>query len=320
VPADVVLLGSADVRQLAARLGVRPTRILGQNFMHDPNTVRRIARLSEVGPKDVVLEIGPGLGSLTLALLETGAQVIAVEVDATLAGALGETVAHRAPGAVHRLSVLPVDALRLTAAELVGAVGEPDTALPGSAVSGSASSAWQPPARLPSALVANLPYNIAVPVLLTLLERLPSLVRGLVLVQAEVAERLAAGPAEPAYGVPSVKVSWYAQVSRAGGVSRSVFWPVPNVDSGLVAFYRHDPPAPTACREDVFTCVDAAFAQRRKTLRAALAGWAGSAVAAERILRVAGVDPRSRGEQLSVRQFADVVRAQAAVRDGPAGR
>jgi 16S rRNA (adenine1518-N6/adenine1519-N6)-dimethyltransferase len=303
------------VRRLAARLGVRPAKALGQNFMHDPNTVRRIARLAEVGPEDVVLEVGPGLGSLTLALLEAGARVVAVEVDAVLAGALGETVAHRAPGAARRLCVLAVDALRLTASELVGAAGER-----AGASSGSASPAQRPSARLPSALVANLPYNVAVPVLLTLLERLPSLGRGLVLVQAEVAERLAAGPGEPAYGIPSVKAAWYAQVRQAGGVSRSVFWPVPNVDSGLVALTRHDPPAPTVSREDVFTCVEAAFAQRRKTLRAALAGWAGSAVTAERILHAAGIDPRARGEQLSVREFADVARARAVARDGPTGR
>lgn len=304
------------MQRLAARFGVRPAKALGQNFVHDPNTVRRIARLAEVGSGDVVLEIGPGLGSLTLALLETGAEVLAVEIDVTLAGLLGETVAQRAPEeAARRLLVIAADALRLTAAELVVATGEPAVAPSGSAPSGQ-----RPPVRMPSVLVANLPYNVAVPVLLTLLERLPSLNRGLVLVQAEVAGRLASGPGDPAYGVPSVKAAWYAQVHRAGGVPRSVFWPVPNVDSGLVALTRHDPPTTMVSREDVFACVDAAFAQRRKTLRAALAGWAGSAEAAERVLRVAGVDPGTRGEQLSVQEFAEVTRARADVRDSSADR
>ncbi|HET9655007.1 MAG TPA: 16S rRNA (adenine(1518)-N(6)/adenine(1519)-N(6))-dimethyltransferase RsmA [Kineosporiaceae bacterium] len=288
--ADVALLGPADVRRLAEALGIRPTKTLGQNFMHDANTVRRIARLGEVGPADTVLEIGPGLGSLTLALLGTGARVLAVEIDPVLAAALPATVADRAAAAATRLDVVTGDALRIGDAPGL-------TPLPG------------PP---PTALVANLPYNVAVPVVLTLLERLPSLRRGLVLVQAEVADRLAAGPGEPAYGVPSVKAAWYARVRRAGAVPRAVFWPVPNVDSGLVALERHDPPDTTASREQVFACVDAAFAQRRKTLRAALAGWAGSAAAAEALLRAAGLDPRTRGEQLSVAQFAAIVQARAA--------
>jgi 16S rRNA (adenine1518-N6/adenine1519-N6)-dimethyltransferase len=322
--------------------------VLGQNFVHDANTVRRIARLAEVGPGDVVLEVGPGLGSLTLALLETGARVVAVEIDRVLAGALAGTVAERAEGLADRLRIVAGDALLAGPAELTwpadpaGPV-EPawpaDPAWPAEPADPAgpveparpADPAWPaepaepaepadaadgPTGSAPSALVANLPYNVAVPVVLTLLERLPSLRRGLVLVQAEVADRLAAGPGEPAYGVPSVKAAWYAKVRRAGGVPRSVFWPVPNVDSGLVALGRREPPPTSATREEVFACVDAAFRQRRKTLRAALAGWAGSPAAAEGVLRVAGIDPRTRGEQLSVEQFAAVAEARAALLPG----
>ncbi len=270
------LLGPAEIRRLAQALGVSPTKSLGQNFVVDANTVRRIARAAALDPADVVLEVGPGLGSLTLALLDAAAAVVAVEVDPALAAALTATVAERRPGAAGRLRVLARDALTLTALD------DPQ----------------------PTALVANLPYNVAVPVLLTALERFPTLRHGLVMVQAEVAERLAAGPGEPAYGVPSVKAAWWASVRRAGGVPRAVFWPVPNVDSGLVAFERREPPASTAGRQAVFRCVDAAFAQRRKTLRAALAGLAGSPGAAEAALRRAGIDPRTRGEQLGVAQFA----------------
>jgi len=283
---SVQLLGPAEIRTLAERLGVRPTKTLGQNFVHDPNTVRRIARLAGVGPGDLVAEIGPGLGSLTLALLDTGADVVAVEIDPVLAAVLLETVTERAPEAVDRLRVIPADALAVTAQQLSGAQGEP------------------------SALVANLPYNVAVPVLLTLLERVAGLRSGLVMVQAEVADRLAAGPGEPAYGVPSVKAAWYADVRRAGSVPRQVFWPVPKVESGLVAFTCRQTPVTTASRAQVFACVDAAFAQRRKTLRAALAGWAGSPAAAETVLRAAGVDPSARGERLSVHEFAAIAAAR----------
>jgi len=284
----VNLLGPAEIRALAERLGVRPTKTLGQNFVHDPNTVRRIARLAAVGPGDLVAEIGPGLGSLTLALLETGADVVAVEIDPVLAAVLLETVTERAPAEAARLRVIAADALTVTADQL--AAGKP-----------------------PSALVANLPYNVAVPVLLTLLERVDGLRSGLVMVQAEVADRLAAGPGEPAYGVPSVKAAWYADVRRAGSVPRSVFWPVPKVESGLVAFTRREPPVTTATRVEVFACIDAAFAQRRKTLRAALAGWAGSPAEAETVLRAAGVDPSARGERLSVHEFAAVAAARVRV-------
>jgi 16S rRNA (adenine1518-N6/adenine1519-N6)-dimethyltransferase len=270
------LLGPAEVRELAARLSTRPTKTLGQNFVIDPNTVRRIVRVAGVGPEDVVVEVGPGLGSLTLGLLPEVARVVAVEVDPVLAGALGDTVAARAPAYAGRLAVVTADALRVDE-------------LPG------------PP---PTALVANLPYNVSVPVLLHMLERFPSLQTVLVMVQAEVADRLAAPPGSRTYGVPSVKAAWYAEVRRAGAVGRAVFWPAPNVDSGLVAMTRREPPATTATRSEVFAVVDAAFAQRRKTLRAALAGWAGSPVLAEQALRAAGIDPRTRGEALGVADFA----------------
>ena len=272
------LLTPSDVRQIAGRLGVRPSKRLGQNFVIEPGTVRRIAALAALRPDDEVLEVGPGLGSLTLALLEAGpAGVIAVEVDPALAGELPHTIAARAPALAGRLTVIAGDALDVT---------EPD--LP----------------AVPSVLVANLPYNVAVPVVLHLLAALPSLDRGLVMVQAEVADRMCAPPGSRVYGAPSVKLAWYAAARPAGTVSRSVFWPVPNVDSRLVAFTRHDPPEGPAGRGEVFAVVDAAFGQRRKTLRAALAGWAGSAPEAERLLRAAGIDPGARGESLSVAEFA----------------
>jgi 16S rRNA (adenine1518-N6/adenine1519-N6)-dimethyltransferase len=272
------LLGPVDVRELAGRLGIRPTKTLGQNFVVDANTARRIVRTAELDPEDVAVEVGPGLGSLTLALLPAVRRVVAIEVDPVLAAELPRTVADRAPGLADRLEVLHDDAMRVAA-------------VPG------------PP---PTALVANLPYNVAVPVVLHLLALLPSLRHGLVMVQAEVADRLSAPPGSKIYGVPSVKLAWYAAARRAGPVSRSVFWPAPNVDSGLVAFTRRDPPPTTATREDVFAVIDAAFAQRRKTLRAALAGWAGSAAAAEQALRAADVDPSARGEALDVTAFARI--------------
>ena len=282
------LLGPAEVRALAARLGIRPTKVLGQNFVIDPNTVRRIVRVAALGGDDVVLEVGPGLGSLTLGLLPGVSQVVAVEVDPVLAHALPETVSERAPDYTDRLTVLAENALRLDD------------------VSG----------QLPTALVANLPYNVSVPVLLHLLERFESIRRALVMVQSEVADRLAAPPGSRVYGVPSVKAAWYADVRRAGAVGRTVFWPAPNVDSGLVALTRRDPPATTgsAGRREVFAVVDAAFAQRRKTLRAALAGWAGSPAAAEEALRRAGIDPGARGEQLRVEDFARLAGCRPALR------
>ncbi|NUO59170.1 MAG: 16S rRNA (adenine(1518)-N(6)/adenine(1519)-N(6))-dimethyltransferase RsmA [Hamadaea sp.] len=284
------LLGPAQIRALAAKLGVRPTKKLGQNFVHDPNTVRRIVAAAGLTEDDVVLEVGPGLGSLTLGLLETAAQVYAVELDPVLAAALPETVAEQAPEAKDRLTVLAGDALKTTVGDFASA---------------------------PSALVANLPYNVAVPVVLHLLATLPSLRHGLVMVQLEVADRLTAGPGSKVYGIPSVKLAWYAESRLAGKVPPAVFWPVPNVDSGLVAFTLRAAPPAAVPREDVFTVVDAAFAQRRKTLRAALAGWAGGSAVAEEILRAAGVDPQARGESLTVTEFAAIAAARRAVASEP---
>jgi 16S rRNA (adenine1518-N6/adenine1519-N6)-dimethyltransferase len=278
------LLGPADIRQIASSIGIRPAKRLGQNFVTDAGTVRRITALAALEPDDVVLEVGPGFGSLTLPLLAAASRVVAVELDPALAAELPRTVAARAPGLAGRLEVITADAARVRK-------------LPG---------------RPPTALVANLPYNVAVPVVLHLLAAVPSLRRGLVMVQAEVADRMSAPPGSRTYGVPSVKLAWFADVRRAGSVPRTVFWPVPGVDSGLVALARRPPP-PDAVREEVFAVVDAAFAQRRKTLRAALARWAGSAAAAERLLRAAGVDPALRGEALGVADFARIARAAAAL-------
>ncbi|MGC4793017.1 16S rRNA (adenine(1518)-N(6)/adenine(1519)-N(6))-dimethyltransferase RsmA [Micromonospora saelicesensis] len=274
------LLGPAEIRELAARLGVAPTKKLGQNFVHDPNTVRRIVTAAGLTPDDVALEVGPGLGSLTLGLLPVAGHVHAVEIDPVLAGALPETVARHAGADAARLTVHRADALRIAAAELAD------------------------PA--PTALVANLPYNVAVPVVLHLLAVLPTLRHGLVMVQKEVADRLVAGPGSKVYGIPSVKLAWYAHARGAGKVPPNVFWPVPNVDSGLVSFTCHEPPRTDVPRERVFAVVDAAFAQRRKTLRAALAGWAGGADRAAEALTAAGVDPGARGESLTVEQFAAI--------------
>ena len=281
-PSDATLLGAAEIRELAARHGIRPTKQWGQNFVVDGNTVRRIVRVAGVGEDDTVVEVGPGLGSLTLALLPAVGRVVAVEVDPALAAALPATVERHAPSLVDRFEVVLADAMQVTE-------------LPG------------PP---PTALVANLPYNVSVPVVLRFLEHFPTLRTILVMVQLEVAERLAAGPGSKTYGVPSVKAAWYADVRLAGTVSRSVFWPVPNVDSGLVMLTRREPPETTASRRDVFACVDAAFAQRRKTLRAALATWAGSPALAEEALVAAGIDPRTRGEQLDVAAFSAIAAAR----------
>jgi 16S rRNA (adenine1518-N6/adenine1519-N6)-dimethyltransferase len=324
VPARVRPLGAGDIRGIAGRLGVRPTKKLGQNFVVEPGTVRQIAALADVRAGDVILEVGPGLGSLTLALLEAAVEavgalgtageretpadgaagvgggagasssarvpppeprqlpvrLVAVELDPVLAAELPRTIAQRAPELVDRVTVLTADAL---------AVGEKEIGAP-----------------LPTVLAANLPYNVAVPVVLHLLAALPSLKRGVVMVQAEVADRMCAAPGSRVYGVPSAKLAWYADARPAGTVPRSVFWPVPNVDSKLVAFTRRDPPPSTASRQEVFAVIDAAFGQRRKTLRAALAAWAGSPAAAERALRAAGVDPGARGESLTVAEFARI--------------
>lgn len=277
MPADVTYLGAGAVRELAARLGVRPTKTWGQNFVVDANTVKRIVRLGQVGPDDIVLEIGPGLGSLTLGLAAEAAAVYAVEIDPVLAAALPGTLAAYAPARADRVHVLAQDALTLTD-------------LP----------------RPPTRVVANLPYNVAVPVVLHVLGRFPTIERVLVMVQLEVAERLAAAPGSRTYGAPSVKAAWYGHARLAGTVPRSVFWPVPNVDSGLVSVDRQAPPTAPVAREEVFAVVDAAFAQRRKMLRSALARMAGSPAAAAVALEAAGVDPTLRGEQLDVAAFARV--------------
>ena len=285
-------LGPNQVRELAASLDIRPTKTLGQNFVHDANTVRRIVTAAGITRADRVLEVGPGLGSLTLPLLDAAGSVVAVEIDPVLAEQLPRTVAERAGELAGNLDVVGGDALRVRADEL----GEP-----------------------PTALVANLPYNVSVPVLLHLLEQLGDLRVVLVMVQAEVADRLAAAPGSRTYGVPSVKAAYYGRVSRAGSVGRNVFWPVPNVESGLVRIdigggigWERGP----ELRERLFPLVDAAFAQRRKTLRAALGGWAGTSARAEEILRAAGIDPRTRGEQLEVADFVRIAEA-AETADNP---
>ncbi|WP_285116070.1 16S rRNA (adenine(1518)-N(6)/adenine(1519)-N(6))-dimethyltransferase RsmA [Leifsonia sp. fls2-241-R2A-40a] len=281
---EVRLLGPAEIRDLAELLDVTPTKKLGQNFVIDANTVRRIVRVAEVQAGDTVVEIGPGLGSLTLGLLEAGADVIAVEIDGRLAAQLPTTVEQLAPDAAAHLTVVHRDALAVT--EL--------------------------PAD-PVRLVANLPYNISVPVLLHFLERFPSLRSGVVMVQAEVGHRIAARPGSKVYGSPSVKAAWYGAWRTAGAVSRQVFWPVPNVDSVLVGFERHDEPTGSEeLRLRTFALVDAAFQQRRKTLRQALAPVFGDPASAEAALRAAGLDPSLRGEQLSLADFARLAEVPAA--------
>ena len=281
------LLDPRRIRELAAELHLRPTKQRGQNFVHDANTVRRIVAAAQLSPDDVVLEIGPGLGSLTLGLLEAAAWVHAIEIDDRLARRLPFTVAERRPGDEDRLTVIDADALRV--AELPG-----------------------PP---PTAVVANLPYNVSVPVLLHVLATFPTIRHGLVMVQAEVADRLVAPPGSKVYGVPSVKLAWYCSARRVGSVPPAVFWPVPNVDSGLVRLERRDPPATAARREQVFALVDAAFAQRRKMLRSALVGRFGSSARAAEALVAAGIDPQTRGEVLAVQDFARL--AAVADANGP---
>lgn len=278
----VSLLGGGDIRALASELDLHPTKKWGQNFVTDPNTVSRIVTAARLEPNDIVLEVGPGLGSLTLALLPHARQVIAVEVDERLAGRLPITVAERAAEVADRLTVLTEDALQVTS-------------LP----------------TPPTALVANLPYNVAVPVVLHLLATFPTIEKVLVMVQKEVADRLAATPGSRVYGVPSAKARWYGTVDPAGNIGTAVFWPIPRVESGLVRITRGEQPVTSASREQVFAVVDAAFAQRRKTLRSALAVLAGSPGAAEAALRAAGVDPSTRGEQLGIEEFARVAEALA---------
>ena len=278
------LLGAAEIRELAELLDLRPAKSLGQNFVIDGNVCQKIVRVAGVTADDIALEIGPGLGSLTLALLEVTSNVIAVEIDQRLADRLPITIADHKNDS-YKLTVLNTDALALRT-------------LPVS----------------PTVLVANLPYNVSVPVLLHLLEILPSLNTGVVMVQAEVADRLAAKPGTKEYGIPSLKASWWAQVSGAGSVSRSIFWPVPGVDSKLVSFKRHETPGDAAMRKGVFQLVDAAFAQRRKMLRAALSGIFGSSAKAEAVLIAAGIDPTLRGESLLIDSFCAIYNASQSVK------
>lgn len=276
--AGAQLLGPAEIRELAAELDVTPTKKLGQNFLHDPNTVRMIVGAAELSPDDVVVEVGPGLGSLTLGLVDTVSRVVALEIDPRLADRLPATVKARAPEYAERLTVITTDALKVRRDDL-------DVE--------------------PTALVANLPYNVSVPVLLHLLEEFPTIRRVLVMVQKEVADRLAAVPGSKIYGVPSVKAAFYGDVSRAGTIGKHVFWPAPNIESGLVRIDVNDD-NPRELRERVFPIVDAAFAQRRKTLRSTLAGIYGSPTNAEAALRAAGIDPGLRGEKLTVADFVQL--------------
>jgi 16S rRNA (adenine1518-N6/adenine1519-N6)-dimethyltransferase len=268
------LLGAREIRELAESLGIRPTKKLGQNFVIDPNTVQRIVRAADVVPTDHVLEVGPGLGSLTLALLQEVASVIAIEIDPVLAEQLPRTIALHMPDRAESLTLIVSDAMKVDV-------------VPGE----------------PTALVANLPYNVSVPVLLHLLEVVPTIRTALVMVQKEVAERLAADPGSRTYGIPSLKARWYGEVRMAGNIGRNVFWPEPNVDSALVRVDRREQPTCESSREWVFTVIDTAFAQRRKSLRGALAPLAGSPDAAEQALRSAGIDPGRRGEALTLPEF-----------------
>ena len=272
----MTLLGAAQIRELAAALDLKPSKSLGQNFVIDSNVCTKIVRTAAVGPTDIALEIGPGLGSLTLALLDSAASVVAVEIDSRLAGQLPITVANHFEYP-ENLTVLNQDALSIQS-------------LPVN----------------PTVLVANLPYNVSVPVLLHLLEKFESLRTGVVMVQAEVADRLAAKPGTKEYGIPSVKAAWWAEVKGAGSVSRSVFWPAPNVDSKLVSFTRRQTPGDEVLRRKVFTIIDAAFAQRRKMLRSALSTLYGSSSAAEQILQRADIDPTLRGEALEISSFCAI--------------
>jgi 16S rRNA (adenine1518-N6/adenine1519-N6)-dimethyltransferase len=273
----VELLGSGEIRRLASELELRPTKKLGQNFVIDPNTIRKIVAAASLSPKDKVVEIGPGLGSLTLGLLEKVNQLAVVEYDSRLAERLKQTLDERASG--HSCHIIAADAMTVSSLPF-----EPD------------------------ALVANLPYNISVPVLLHFMETFTSIKKGLVLVQAEVAARLIAPPGSKTYGSPSAKLAWYAKASSGGVVSRNIFWPIPNVDSALVYFEKRDEAFPEQLRQEVFRVIDGAFAQRRKTLRQALADWAGSPVEAERLLTAAEISPQARGEDLIIDDFVRLAR------------
>ncbi len=282
------LLGATEIRRLADELGIRPTKTLGQNFVIDGNTIRRIVAAANVSPEETVLEIGPGLGSLTLGIMDAAAKVVAVEIDPPLAKRLPQTMAEFRPGREKDLTVILSDAMKVTE-------------LPGE----------------PTALVANLPYNVAVPVVLHLLEHFPSIRHGLVMVQDEVADRMSAGPGSKIYGVPSVKGAWYGTMRKAGVIGMNVFWPAPKIHSGLVGFTRDQDRSDAPARQEVFAIIDAAFAQRRKTLRAALSGWAGSGARAEEILTLAGIDPKERGEKLDIDAYIAIARAAAQVPADP---
>ena len=281
------LLGPAQVRRLAADLDLTPTKRHGQNFVIDPNTVRRIVRLAQIDPDEVVVEVGPGIGSLTLGLLTACAGVTAIEIDDRLAARLPDTVAHHAPAVAGNLTVVAADALVVPLADL--------------------------PGRPPTAFVANLPYNVAVPIVLRLLGDLPTVGHGLVMVQLEVAARLAAHPGSRTYGVPSVKMQWFGAVESVGTVGPKVFWPEPRVDSGLVRFRRGTPPKCSSTRAEVFACIDAGFSQRRKKLRSALSAWAGGLTQADAVLAAAGIDAGARGEDLTIDQFAAIADARSRV-------
>ena len=275
----MTLLGAAQIRELAEAIGLKPAKALGQNFVIDSNICKKIVRIAGVTSTDIALEIGPGLGSLTLALLEEAASVVAVEIDPRLAQQLPLTAAIHSERA-DQLTVINQDALGIS-----------------TLISN------------PTVLVANLPYNVSVPVLLHLLEKVPTLRSGVVMVQAEVADRLAASPGSKDYGIPSVKSAWWAEVKGAGSVSRSIFWPAPNVDSKLVSFTRRETPGDEGMRKKVFTIIDAAFAQRRKMLRSALSSLYGSSALAEEVLIKAGIDPTLRGEALEISGFCAIALA-----------
>ncbi len=282
---SVTLLGATEIRALASSLGVSPTKKWGQNFVIDPNTVRRIVTQAHVTSSDVVVEVGPGLGSLTLALLDEAAHVVAIEIDPTLAAQLPLTVEKFAPALKDNLTVVQADALTVTTLPMA-----------------------------PTRLVANLPYNVSVPVVLHLLETFPTITEVLVMVQAEVADRLAAAPGNKTYGVPSVKACWYGTVSKAGAIGRNVFWPAPNVDSGLVRIVRHDNVGPHDLRKEVFKLVDSAFAQRRKTLRSTLISALGDSARVDRVLEAAQIDSGLRGEALSPEDFVRIAQSAREVK------
>lgn len=283
-PTTQNLLGAQEIRELADMLGIRPTKTLGQNFVIDPNTIRRIIATAKISPDETVVEVGPGLGSLTLGILDAAKDMVAVEIDPPLAEQLPATIAKMRPGSEARIDVVLSDAMKVTE-------------LP----------------RTPGALVANLPYNVAVPVLLHMFAQFPSIEHALVMVQDEVADRLAAKPGSKIYGVPSVKANWFAEVSKAGVIGTNVFWPAPKIKSGLVAFERRAELLSDLPREEVFAIIDAAFAQRRKTLRAALSTWAGSGARAGSLLEAAGIDPQLRGEKLDIHDFIKIAEAARTV-------